>query len=487
MMRLYLIYTVNTTVFPIKMATSSYQFPVDQSDSARSNRAPMACGKEKKTSMNEDPLHPLRTLRQQRNLTQLELATALGVSEQTIMRAEQGIAISAHSRRLLCDYFQMNAQQLGLLPPASGLPPITQHPTEDILIATSELAAQESGGQDMDQQRRHFLQQALGIAGMIAIPTTSQTSNPDAVERLLWTLAKPSCIDTATLSNLEAITEHQWKLLYSGVPWPTLLEGVLGHLRIIAQFLGGSPHTPVEQRLWSLASQQAQMAGEIFVDLDNDIQAQGCFKGAIQSAQMANDPVLTAVALARVNIASTDRERLQTTLSQFKSAYHLATQHATPVTRCWIAAREAEVLANLGETDACLEALERAEAIGDQPGDDPYWTQFGLPSLAGYKGVCYVRLRQSASAQSVLLDALTSLPSRQATTLTDLAGSYAQQGEVEEACKRAGQALTLIEQRKSMKTLQRLSNFRRALDPWQDTTYVRELDEQIVLVGRRIA
>lgn len=444
--------------------------------------------------MNEDPPQPLRTLRQQRNLTQLELATAIGVSEQTIMRAEQGIAISAHSRRLLCGYFQMSAQQLGLLPsvpdsqpPSISCPsPITEHPAEGILLATSEVAAPESGEPDMDQQRRHFLQQALGIAGMVAIPTTVQTSNPDAVERLLWALAKPSSIDAVTLSNLEAITEHQWKLLYSGVPWPTLLSGVLGHLRIITQFLSSSPHTSIEQRLWSLASQQAQMAGEIFVDLDNDIQAQACFNGAIQSAQMANDPALTAVALARVNIVSTDKERLQSTLYQFKSAYRLAAQHATPITRCWIAAREAEALANLGESDACLKALGRAEAIGDQPGDDPYWTQFGLPSLAGYKGVCYVRLRQSDSAQNILLDALTSLPSRQATTLTDLAGSYAQQGKVEEACRRASQALALIEQRKSVKTLQRLSHFRRELDPWQDTRYVRELDEQIVLVGRRI-
>ncbi len=109
---------------------------------------------------------------------------------------------------------------------------------------------------------------------------------------------------------------------------------------------------------------------------------------------------------------------------------------------------------------------------------DPLWTHFSLPSLSGYKGVCYVRLRHHL-AQDVLLEALTSLPSRKATTLVDLASSYAQSGEVEEACKRAGQALVLTGQNKSVNTLQRIFDFRPALDTWSTSPYVKDLDQQI--------
>jgi len=125
-------------------------------------------------------------------------------------------------------------------------------------------------------------------------------------------------------------------------------------------------------------------------------------------------------------------------------------------------------------------ALEQAEAVSDQQlvGDDPLWTHFSLPSLAGYKGVCYVRLCHPL-AQDALLEALTSLPSRKATTLVDLANSYAQSGEVEESCKRAGQALVLTEQNKSVNTLQRVYDFRPALDTWSTSQYVKDLDQQI--------
>src|SRR5450755_3282041 len=166
--------------------------------------------------------------------------------------------------------------------------------------------------------------------------------------------------------------------------------------------------------------------------------------------------------------------------SIFRSSRWLAVPNATITTRAWLAAREAEAQANIGASNACYRALEQAEAVGNQQsvGDDPFWTHFSLPSLAGYKGVCYVRLYHPL-AQDVLLEALTSLPSRKATTLVDLAGNYAQSGEVEEACKRAGQALVLTEQNKSVNTLQRIFDFRPMLDTWSTSQYVKDLDQQI--------
>lgn len=63
------------------------------------------------------------------------------------------------------------------------------------------------------------------------------------------------------------------------------------------------------------------------------------------------------------------------------------------------------------------------------------------------------------------------------------------QREIEKACRRAGQALTYIEQRKTIKLLQRIGNFRSELDSWASTSYVTNLDRQITttrinLIGR---
>jgi tetratricopeptide (TPR) repeat protein len=164
------------------------------------------------------------------------------------------------------------------------------------------------------------------------------------------------------------------------------------------------------------------------------------------------------------------------------------------ITICsWIGAMEAEVQANIfayhhdiKASDACLRALDRAERITGQMGDDIYWTKFGSASLAGYKGVCFKQLRKPVQAQSVLLEALKTIskdiPGGQATALTDLAGAYAQQGEIEEACNRATQALTIIsKQSKSVNTLQRVCDFRLDLEQWASSAHVKYLDEQIAM------
>lgn len=60
-------------------------------------------------------LHPLRAVRQQRNLTIEQLAEGANVGASTIWRAEHGHAINAESRRRLCAYLGSTSQALGLV------------------------------------------------------------------------------------------------------------------------------------------------------------------------------------------------------------------------------------------------------------------------------------------------------------------------------------------------------------------------------------
>ncbi len=66
---------------------------------------------------NEDLLngHPLRVLRTQLDLSQKDLAARVGVSEATIIRAENGHRISPKVRHLLCDYLGRTSEELGLM------------------------------------------------------------------------------------------------------------------------------------------------------------------------------------------------------------------------------------------------------------------------------------------------------------------------------------------------------------------------------------
>src|SRR5579875_3173601 len=65
--------------------------------------------------MTEKYMHPLRLAREKYNLTQERLAEKTGISIKTIWNAEHDKPISAESRRILCRFFKMDAQQLGLV------------------------------------------------------------------------------------------------------------------------------------------------------------------------------------------------------------------------------------------------------------------------------------------------------------------------------------------------------------------------------------
>lgn len=429
------------------------------------------------------PNSKLRRERELRGWSQRAVAERVGTSEQVVVRWESGEhKPNRHFQTQLCELFGKNAEELGFLETQTT----NEEEEEQSHTCQEQQELSSSFNTENDPMKRREMFELLGetAGSLLVMPGILEA---DAIDRLIRELEKPSSLDTTAISSLESLTKHNWRLLYSGVPWSALLGGVSGHIQTLTSFLKGSLPTSMEQRLYILISQEAQMAGEIYFDMRNYKQAQEYFAFAVEAARKADNQALTAVAIGRINVRPSDKEALQKYIALLKVAHRLAEQGATVTTRAWLAAREAEAQANIGDANACLEALDKANIIDNQSlvEDDPFWTHFSPPSLVGYKGVCYVRLRHPY-AQDVLLEALTTLPSRQATTLVDLANSYAQTGEIEEACKRASQALVLTEHNQSANTLQRIKDFRPELDLWSNSPYVKNLDAQIAAVGAKL-
>src|SRR5690348_5630637 len=99
--------------------------------------------------------HPLRVMRERHDLSLHALAEVTGLSKRTILRAEQGYAISPNSRYLLCAYFtklekrQITSQRLGLITTVQeqSLPEEKQ----------SVLAVEATEAMEMDKNRRDFI------------------------------------------------------------------------------------------------------------------------------------------------------------------------------------------------------------------------------------------------------------------------------------------------------------------------------------------
>ena len=163
---------------------------------------------------------------------------------------------------------------------------------------------------------------------------------------------------------------------------------------------------------------------------------------------------------------------------------------ATPTTRAWLDSLDAEASAMLGDANGALNALERSQAAIEATEDAgrvrPIVSFFDHARLAGEQGLCYVRLRRFDDAKAAFQTGLVQLDASskiRARLLTGLATVHVRQGEIEQACRTAGEALRIATRTRTALSLQQVHDVRRQLERWQDSRAVRELDELLRLGG----
>lgn len=344
---------------------------------------------------------------------------------------------------------------------------------------------------NVDKLRRKFLQQLLNANSALFFLSHENLVNTDAWERLSLALNDPYRTDEATLVHLEAVTTTYWELYRSAIAKVDLLSSVLGQLFTVTQLLRNSQPLAVQNRLCCIASNTAQILGEIYFDMNDKDIAKAYYQLAIETAQEVDNHALKAVALGRKGFLAIYNNEYEYALPALREAFSLAENTTTGKTKSWVKMMEAEALSNLRKKNECLSALEKTEQVFDQDrsptGEDKGWTGFTQSTMTGYKGICYVHLRLPKEARSLLQTALEGLPigptRRKALTLTDLATTYVQEKEIEEACKMATQALVCTAQTKSSRAVTKLLEFQQELQGWKDVACVKRFNSQLKLIA----
>lgn len=430
----------------------------------------------------EQYVNPLRVWMDAIGITYEELAEETGLSVRTVKGYGAGErSIPRKNCELLApvlgcsvEYLALSRVQLSGMLQLSG----TYHLwTLAGVEAMSELRSEI-------MRRRDFLQEVvLGGATLYLRPL--EVLNPDSLSRITHVMAHPSHIDLQTLESLEAVTNHFWSLYRSATVKIDLLGSVIGHLQTLNRLLGGAGSGEVEQRLATMVSHTAQIAGEIAFDVQDIPRAEGYYSLAIEAADLAGDRALQSVALGRLGFLPIYRRQFKEALSPLEEAARLSAHGATPTARSWIAMMKAEALSNLSDTDGCSRTIGEAESLFAHAtvGEDSLGTGFTHSTLISYKGICYLRLRRAGDAQRALqtsLEEFSQPTRRRAIILTDLAHSYVLQEEIEQACRIANEALALAHQTKSSRAIERLHKLQRDLKPWRNTTNVQQLNEQLI-------
>jgi len=335
-------------------------------------------------------------------------------------------------------------------------------------------------GRDMLIKRRELLQ-VLALAGGALL-----TSGIDW-DRIEATLTKPSSIDAALVSDLEAMNRHCWSLFMAASPKFSVLDGVLGQLKMCIQFLKETHATRSRQRLCVLTSSLSQLAGEIFFDLHDHDTAQSCYVLAASSAKEAQAFDLWASALVRYAYLPIFEERYENALPLLEQAEVLAQRgDSTLPTRYWAAATNAEAESGMGNLQACQSAFERAHGVSLLAGTSPAWVRFDESRLPALQGACYVRLEQPDLAEPILQRALqhsAKTSRRRAMILSDLALAALQQADVEQACVYAQEVVTLTASSASGFLRNGVLKIRQQLTPFADVEAVRKFEERMALLA----
>jgi hypothetical protein len=268
---------------------------------------------------------------------------------------------------------------------------------------------------------------------------------------------------------------------------PTVLAGpVFEHFRDAVRLLEGPLPVARRQRLAVVAGHLAGLAGNLSFDLREEVRALAYFEVAVQAADDANAPDLAAWALATRSIVPAYTGDPAAALRLLQEAWDRAAGYVSPSRRAWLAAMEARAHAGLGDARSSLAALGRAEAAIEraEPDGGPFGTDFfDLPRLTGFRGTCYLLLRQPQAAKAALADVLAlrspaDVKGRSLARL-DLAQAHAQAHDLEAACAAVVDALAIRDEYRVDPIRRRAREVRAALDPWRGERPVKELDEQV--------
>ena len=397
------------------------------------------------------------------------------------IQRERSLMYSAEENKLLASPSSLTSTRQG-----ETLIPFSNSNAQGLLEANQILE-----GNIMDQLRRQILVQTLKGTGVAIFASQDTVFHSEIAERLAQALTRPSSIDEKTLLYLERRVETYWQdrndVALSA--W-NLLPYVIEDLQKITTLLEGSLRPTVRTHLHSIAGTAAMLIGELHYDMSNYAQARSFQKLAITAAHEANNAALEAVAWGRNSFAWTYDGRPNEACNSIQRTHRLAWSVNSTV-RAWLAAVEAEIHAHLGDREACLRAIKEAANVEDEKyrPRDSYWIHFDQSLFAGYQGASFLRLSRLGhqdliqNAQAALQNGLDlldpSMKRRQPTLFVDLAGTYVQQQNIEQACGCAIKAVDIATQINSKVSVQRLLTLRATLEPWKETRYVQDLDKAI--------
>lgn len=448
----------------------------------------------------------IRQLREERNWTQLELADQLarlawlrnrervGVNADMVAKWERGAkGVSARYRDLLCTLFgvEPGANRVGFQPASRDR--MAGHDVDGTLASTfGETAAllEQLGAagavlqskmfdvwKDEIMRRRSFLK-LVSLAPAIGLSEGRSTDSG---------VAPPSA---STLSDLDELA-GRYQVLYHSVAPAVLLTPVVAHLNTVGDLLREVRGPNMRHKLLANRARVATLAGRLaFFDLQDPMAARGYYNLALEAARESSDHHQAAAALGHIAFIPAAEHSYSAAVDYLQGANRQLQRRPHSQLSSWLAAVESEIHTNAGAHPQALAAVERGRDGLAKPGlcEDLRWFDYyDQTRLAGFAGYASLRAGQTEEARTALTEALERLPhtavKQRAVFLTDLASVHLSDGNLDEACRSAGDATDQLHRAGYATGFGRLREFRATVEPWRSSRPVKALDDQLATIA----
>ncbi|MFJ9037491.1 helix-turn-helix transcriptional regulator [Streptomyces sp. NPDC102406] len=373
--------------------------------------------------------------------SQNALAEALGVGVRQVRRWESATPPTPHPEvgQRLAQMLGQTLEQLGFAPDHVGQP------------------------------RQVMLAAAVGSALAVVPSEAAASMQPATVAR-----------------DYEAVTRSHRRLYWSVAP-SMLHPAAIAHATLGCALL---PQTAGEtrRRIASALAETYLLAGRVeFFDQQEPDAAAATLTHALQAAGEADDVLLGAAILAHSAFIPGWAGLRDKAVERMIAARTYARRGPAPAALwAWLDAVEAECETRCGNTATALHLIRHAEETlaGGAAGEVPEWFDWFTPGrLAAFKGNTQLTAGHLPQARTTLLNALDQLEpteeKQRAVLLGDLAAVEAAAGEPEAACRNAVQALEQLERTWYATGMDRVTEVRRALAPYQNERCVRDLDDRL--------
>lgn len=320
---------------------------------------------------------------------------------------------------------------------------------------------------------------AMGLPGL--------DLDPDEHSRLAQAVASPNRVDAQVVQNLAAALTYSKRLEDTLGPGE-VLDTVTTQHRLVHRLLDGGCPSKLVKPLKLVQSAIASTVGTCLVNMGQPEAASRYFQRARRSGHNAGSPACAAYAAANASFAAFLRNDTPTALDTAAAARNLATRTDDARLKALAEQMAAAAYALDGQHSPCMAASARAHDFlahtnGCGPNSLAYWVHHGTIDSQRSLFLCLLgKPSQAVDAASAARDQFDrTFTGSWGRCQVRLGHALILDKEITEAARVLGDAANLAHL--GPRLTQELHSARALMQPWQHTSIVKTLDEQLRACG----